>query len=360
MVRVSRSRFQRSAAVGAVMVSAVVIASCRGYTTVATDIVEQPSGAYSAQLNFVGSCGAGEHCSFYVRYRRIGTSAWAHEPGAPRGPIAGPVAKHSLAQVVTGLTTRVQYEYQVCGNAQPGRPFACVGPDGTSNTTTKFTTPSQRRPTVTAVDDGKGYGGLLFDDGSTVTISGTGFSTAPRATTFDFGGAIPTDVACLSTTQCKMTTPTPYPTIRLTSSRPSTDWTHCRTRPTTKRSTSAFRAASAEATADALTGEGEQRACVSMPVPPPGCDRSGWDRRGADGLVCGLYDGGNEHRPADRQVIFGTSELRRVLRYWRALLMVRTVSAGRYHGLVAHAGDATRSFRRTRCEAFARGGGDGS
>jgi hypothetical protein len=111
-----------------------------GYTTRATNIVQQQNGSYSAQLNFVGSCGSGEHCSWYVRYRRMGTSSWVHVPATAHGPDRGPVAKMSLAQVVTGLTAEAQYEYQVCGNAQPGQPFACVGPDGTVNTTTKFTT----------------------------------------------------------------------------------------------------------------------------------------------------------------------------------------------------------------------------
>jgi hypothetical protein len=208
-MRSFRLQFRRSAAVGAVLVAAVMIASCRGYTTVATNIAEQPNGAYSAQLNFVGSCGAGEHCSFSVRYRRVGTSAWSHAPRTPSGPIAGPMAKISLAQQVTGLASRTQYEYQVCGNAQPGRPFACVGPDGTPDTATKFRTPSTRRPTVTAVDGGLGVGNVIAT-GYTVTVSGTGFSTAPGATTFDFGAANPAPgVTCPSTTRCTMTAPPP-------------------------------------------------------------------------------------------------------------------------------------------------------
>ena len=64
-------------------------------------------------------------------------------------------------------------------------------------------------PTVTGVDQGMGWGNVL-SPGFTVTISGTGFSTEPGATTFDFGGANPaTHVVCLSTTRCTMTTPPP-------------------------------------------------------------------------------------------------------------------------------------------------------
>jgi hypothetical protein len=45
---------------------------------------------------------------------------------------------------VTGLTAGAQYEYQVCGNAKPGEPFVCVGPDDTPNTSTKFTAATWR------------------------------------------------------------------------------------------------------------------------------------------------------------------------------------------------------------------------
>jgi hypothetical protein len=125
-----------------VVVAAALLASCLGFTTEATKITKQPNGLYSAQLNFVGSCGDGEHCSWYVRYQRVGASAWSHAPATPHEPVAGPVSKVSLSEKVTGLAAGAQYEYQVCGNAQPGQQFACVGPDGTPHTTTKFTTPA--------------------------------------------------------------------------------------------------------------------------------------------------------------------------------------------------------------------------
>jgi hypothetical protein len=63
------------------------------------------------------------------------------------------------------------------------------------------------RPTVTAIDDDLGAGNVIVP-GIQVTISGTGFATAPGATTFDFGSDNPaTGVTCASTTQCTATVP---------------------------------------------------------------------------------------------------------------------------------------------------------
>jgi hypothetical protein len=159
------------------------------------------------QLNFVVSCGSGQHCSWYARYRQVGTGTWTRAPAAPHGPVTGPIFDVPLSEHVTGLTPGVQYEYQVCGNAQPGQPFICVGPDDTPKTTTKFPT----RPTVTNIDNGdSGADGVPVPVivGQIVTISGTGFSTATGATTFDFGAANPaTSVTCSSTTSCDVTVP---------------------------------------------------------------------------------------------------------------------------------------------------------
>jgi len=123
-----------------VVITALLLTSCLGYTTRATNIAKQPNGSYSAQLNFVVSCGSGEHCSWYSQYRRVGTSIWTHVPATPHGPVSGPVSNISLSEKVTGLSAGTQYEYQVCGDIQPGKPFVCVGPDDTPNTTTKFKT----------------------------------------------------------------------------------------------------------------------------------------------------------------------------------------------------------------------------
>jgi hypothetical protein len=135
-------------AAGGLVVAAVLVAGCTGYTTDATNIVKQPDGSYSAQLNFVASCGSGEHCSWYVHYRRLGTSTWTNVPSTPHGPVAGPVSNVSLSEIVTGLTAGAQYEYQVCGNFQPGQSFICVGPDDHTNTTTKFTAAAWTTQTI--------------------------------------------------------------------------------------------------------------------------------------------------------------------------------------------------------------------
>jgi hypothetical protein len=121
------------------VVAALLVAGCTGYTTEATNISKQSDGSYSAQLNFVVSCGSGESCSWYVHYRLVGASNWTNVPSTPHGPVAGPISNVSLSEKVTGLTAGAQYEYQVCGNWQPGQQFICVGPDDRTNTTTKFT-----------------------------------------------------------------------------------------------------------------------------------------------------------------------------------------------------------------------------
>ena len=131
---------RRRAAAGGLVVAALLVAGCTGFTTEATNIAQQPDGSYSAQLNFVGSCASGEQCSWYAQYRPVGTSTWTNVPATPHGPVPGPISNVSLSETVSGLTAGAQYEYQLCGNSQPGQPFVCVGPDGTPNTTTKFTT----------------------------------------------------------------------------------------------------------------------------------------------------------------------------------------------------------------------------
>ena len=51
------------------VVTALVVAACSGHTTGASSVT-----ANTATLNFVGSCGSGENCSWYVQYRQVGTS----------------------------------------------------------------------------------------------------------------------------------------------------------------------------------------------------------------------------------------------------------------------------------------------
>ncbi len=88
----------------------------------------------------MGSCGSGERCSWYARYRQVGASSWTSVPSGPRGPVNGPVSNVPLSESISGLGSGVQYEYQVCGNSQPAQTFVCVGPDGGGSTTQKFVT----------------------------------------------------------------------------------------------------------------------------------------------------------------------------------------------------------------------------
>ncbi len=58
-------------------------------------------------------------------------------------------------------------------------------------------------PTVTALNPASGPAG----GGTTVMITGTGFSTTPGATTVMFGAVAATNVTCVSTTQCQAISP---------------------------------------------------------------------------------------------------------------------------------------------------------
>jgi hypothetical protein len=204
---------RRRARAGVLVVAAVLVAGCTGYTTDATNIAKQPDGSYSAQLNFVVSCGSGEQCSWYVHYRPVGTSTWTNVPATPHGPVAGPISGASLSENVTGLAAGAKYEYQVCGNFQPGQQFICVGPDDRTSTTTKFTaaawslktTPNHFDPigvlsatscsSATACTAlGFGSAGTLVErwDGSTWTVQ-----TSPTPS----GGSL-NAVSCTSATAC--------------------------------------------------------------------------------------------------------------------------------------------------------------
>jgi hypothetical protein len=59
------------------------------------------------------------------------------------------------------------------------------------------------RPVVTGLNPSVG----LAEGGDSVTVSGSGFSTMPGATSITFGGAAAGSVSCPSTTQCTATSP---------------------------------------------------------------------------------------------------------------------------------------------------------
>jgi photosystem II stability/assembly factor-like uncharacterized protein len=202
---------RRRAAAGAVVVAAVLVAGCSGFTTEATNILKQADGSYSAQLNFVASCGSGEHCSWYVQYRLAGTSTWTNVPATPQGPWPGPISNVSLSENVTGLTAGAQYEYQVCGNWQPEEPFICVGPDDHTNTTTKFTAATPANWTIQksyslASFGAPGLNGIACESTSDCWAVGSGviLATTDGGSTWtkQSVGFVGSRIACASTLDC--------------------------------------------------------------------------------------------------------------------------------------------------------------
>jgi BNR repeat-like domain len=111
----------------------LVLAACSGQTTGASNIAQQTDGSYTARLNATGSCD--QSCSTFMRWRRVGTTAWTNGPTTNNVP---PTSGAHWYQDVSGLAQRTQYEYQVCGKENSWSNYACVGPS--PDTTDKFTT----------------------------------------------------------------------------------------------------------------------------------------------------------------------------------------------------------------------------
>lgn len=64
----------------------------------------------------------------------------------------GPISNAALSENVSNLKPGTQYEYQLCGNSQPGDAFVCVGPDGRTGSSTTFATPTAPPPPDPVVD----------------------------------------------------------------------------------------------------------------------------------------------------------------------------------------------------------------
>jgi hypothetical protein len=111
----------------------LALVACSGHTTGATNVAQQSDGSYTARLNAVSSCD--ESCSAFMRWRRVGTSAWTNGPTIN----VGHVSDVAWYQGATALAQRARYEYQVCGKESSWSGFVCVGPNGT-NTTDTFAT----------------------------------------------------------------------------------------------------------------------------------------------------------------------------------------------------------------------------
>jgi outer membrane protein assembly factor BamB len=113
----------------------VLIAGCSGRTTGATNItslISRVEVSASAQLNAVGSCS--EHCTFFMRWRRVGDADWTNGPMHSIGAIG----RTAWSDTVSHLALSERYEYQACGKEDAWSGVACVGPDGTPDTTQKF------------------------------------------------------------------------------------------------------------------------------------------------------------------------------------------------------------------------------
>jgi len=119
------------------LLALAVLGGCSGRTTGATDIqvvISRTEFYATAKLNAAGSCS--EHCTFFIRWRRAGASAWTngaqHEVGA--------IGRTPWNQSITDLAVGEAYEYQACGREDSYDSVVCVGPNGKPDTTQKFLT----------------------------------------------------------------------------------------------------------------------------------------------------------------------------------------------------------------------------
>jgi outer membrane protein assembly factor BamB len=114
-----------------------LLAGCSARTTGATniDLIIGHTVFYAnAQLNAAGSCS--EHCTFFMRWRHLGTDAWTNGPSHS----VGAVDSTRWHEIVEGLTPFENYEYQTCGKEDSWSSVVCVGPNGRPDTTQKFST----------------------------------------------------------------------------------------------------------------------------------------------------------------------------------------------------------------------------
>ena len=112
-----------------------LLAGCSGRTTGATNISVSTSRVNftaTAQLNAIGSCS--EQCTFFMRWRRIGTDAWTNGPSHS----VGAIRPAPWSQTAEGLVPFDTYEYQACGKEDSQDTVVCVGPNGRPDSTQKF------------------------------------------------------------------------------------------------------------------------------------------------------------------------------------------------------------------------------
>lgn len=112
---------------------AVLLAGCAGGTTAATNVTR-----VTATLNAKGSC-AGGPCSWYFRY---GTDN-QYQYQTPVHEITTNTNGETVTlpgEKISGLVPGTTYQYQLCGKGDGVSTYRCVGPDGSTGTSGRFTT----------------------------------------------------------------------------------------------------------------------------------------------------------------------------------------------------------------------------
>ncbi|MBN1530395.1 MAG: beta-propeller fold lactonase family protein [Thermoleophilaceae bacterium] len=127
----TRSFFTRLCLLGLALIAAAV--GCAGRTTGASDFTQAANGSWTAKLSFVGSCDTS--CSFFVRWRLVGTTTWTN---GPRHTIPSKVTNASASETASGLFPGAPYEYQACGRESSQNEDFCAGPDGSGGSTQTF------------------------------------------------------------------------------------------------------------------------------------------------------------------------------------------------------------------------------
>lgn len=133
------------------MVMSLALVACGGSTTPPTNVT-----AYSAALGGQGECDGGSPtpCYWYWRY---GTGGQYQYQTPVQGPYTGSTGGLvQLSAPVTGLQPDTTYQYQLCGEGDTITSYVCVGPDGTTSTSSTFTTSPRTMPPDTTSGLGLG------------------------------------------------------------------------------------------------------------------------------------------------------------------------------------------------------------
>ena len=128
-----RSRLRRSAAGLLLALIVGLLAACSGNTTAATNV-----GTTTATFSANVSCSGGSPyaCSYYWQWGTGGSYQYSSTVNGPYKTTWSGTVTYSA----TGLQPGSTYQYQLCGMGDTVSAYVCVGPDGTPNTATYFTT----------------------------------------------------------------------------------------------------------------------------------------------------------------------------------------------------------------------------